>query len=83
MQVNFQGAIAEAITDIFMINDGFSAGQKLAQLEKTIKKRFIYASDKEIHEGSQEMLKTDYYSDNQTTDEEFKEFTDKYEHNAK
>jgi len=63
MQVNFQGAIAEAITDLFMINDGFSAGEKLTQIEKTAKKRFYDLSDKEIYETLKELLRTDYYSD--------------------
>ena len=70
MQVNFQGAIAEAITDLFMINDGFSAGEKLTQIEKTAKKRFYSLSDKELYETLKELLKTDYFSDTYYTQEE-------------
>lgn len=64
MSINLQGAIAELITDLFMINDGFSAGEKLTQIEKTAKKRFYSMSDEDIYNALKETVKTDYYSDN-------------------
>lgn len=70
MQVNFQGAIAEAITDLFMINDGFSAGEKLTQIEKTAKGRFYNLTDEEIYNALKELVRTDYFSDTYYTTEE-------------
>lgn len=62
-KVNLQGAIVDLITDLFMINDGFSAGEKLTQIEKTAKKRFYNLSDEEIYNALKETIKTDYYND--------------------
>lgn len=70
MQVNFQGAISEVLSDYFMINDSFTIGQKMAQIEKTAKKRFIYLTDKETYETIKYLLKNDYYSDTYYTQEE-------------
>lgn len=75
MQVNFQGAIAEALNDIFMINDGYSAGEKVAQLEKIAGKRFYYLSDQEFYNATQEMKKVDYYTDTFYTEDEINQIT--------
>lgn len=71
--VNLQGAISELITELFMINDGFSAGEKLTQIEKTAKKRFLEMSDEEIYNSLKETIKNDYYSDEFLTKEELDE----------
>lgn len=61
--VNLQGAIAELITELFMINDGFSAGEKLTQIEKTAKKKYYSMNDTEIYNALKETIKQDYYTD--------------------
>lgn len=61
--VNLQGAIAELITELFMINDGFSAGEKLTQIEKTAKKKYYNMSDEQIYNALKETIKQDYYTD--------------------
>jgi len=68
--VNLQGAIAELITDLFIIDDGFSAGEKMTQIEKTAKKRFYNMSDSELYNALKETLSLDYYSDDFTKQEE-------------
>lgn len=61
--VNLQGAIAELITELFMINDGFSAGEKLTQIEKTAKQKYYNMSDEQIYNALKETIKQDYYTD--------------------
>ena len=61
--VSMQGAIVELLTDLFIINDGFSAGEKLTQIEKTAKKRFYDMSDIEIFNALKETVKSEYYQD--------------------
>ena len=44
--------------------DGFSLGQKLAQIEKTAKKKFIDMSDEDIYNSLKQLIETkDYYKD--------------------
>ena len=71
--VNLQGAIAELITELFMINDGFSAGEKLTQIEKTAKQKFYNLSDEQFYNALKETVKNDYYSDEFLTKEELDE----------
>lgn len=61
--INFKGAIHDSLLDLFMIKDGFSIGAKMQQLEKQMKKRFFYASDEEIYNAINVLLKTDYYTE--------------------
>lgn len=65
--INFQGAIMEQLTELFLVDDGFSAGEKLTHLEKQLeRKKFFYASDQEIYEKLSEILKTkNYYQDDE------------------
>ena len=51
--------------------DGFSLGQKLAQIEKTAKKKFIDMSDEDIYNSLKLLIETkDYYAD-ELPDESF------------
>lgn len=68
MSVKFEGAILELIEELFMINDGFSAGEKLTQIEKTAKKRFYSMSNEDLYNALQETVKIDYYSDEYNAD---------------
>lgn len=61
--VNLQGAIVEMFTDLFMIKDGFSAGEKLTQIEKTAKKRYYNMSDEELYNALKETINQDYFTD--------------------
>lgn len=73
MSVNLQGAILDLITDLFIVNDGFSAGEKLTQIEKTAKKRFYSMTDTELYEALNNTVKEDYFSDTMHSEEELKE----------
>jgi hypothetical protein len=66
--INFKGAIHDSLLNLFMIKDGFSIGEKMQQLEKQMKKRFFYASDEEIYNGIETLLKSDYYEDTPIAD---------------
>jgi hypothetical protein len=68
MQLKLEGAIAELIGDLFCINDGFSAGEKLTQIEKTAKKKFYDLTNQEIYDALKTTIKSDYYSDTFYTD---------------
>ena len=70
---NLQGVIVELITELFMINDGFSAGEKLTQIEKTAKKRYYNLSDEELYNTLTQIVKeNNYYSDTNCSEEEIK-----------
>lgn len=69
--VEYSGQIYFNLPDLLSIKDGFTFGQKLAQIEKTAKKRFIEMSDEEMYNTLQLLIKTkDYYTD-EMPDEEF------------
>jgi hypothetical protein len=68
------GNIYIKLEDFLNIQDGFSMGEKFAQIEKTASKmfpqnkkftknRFINLTDKEIYEALVETIKADYYDD--------------------
>lgn len=69
--MQYTGAINEELFELLLVDDGFSVGQKFAQIEKTAKKKFINISDKELYETIQKLKTTDYYSDEKLTDKEF------------
>jgi len=73
-QQQYLGNIWVELENYLSINDGFSFGEKLAQIEKTASKlfpqekrftknRFINLTDKEIFEALTETIKTEYYQD--------------------
>jgi len=75
MQTNFVGAIHSELFEYFMADDGFNIPQKLTQIEKTAKKRYMEMSDKDVLNTIQELRKNqDYYKDQKLTPEEFKEW---------
>lgn len=63
MQIKLEGAILELITDLFIIDDGFSAGEKLTQIEKTAKKRFYDMTNEDIYNALVEVNNSEYYQD--------------------
>ena len=73
MQTNFVGAIHSELFEYFMVDDGFNIPQKLTQIEKTAKKRYMEMSDKDVLNTIQELRKNqDYYKDQKLSPEEFK-----------
>jgi len=75
-QLSYTGAIHTELFDLFLIDDGYNIPQKLTQIEKTAKKRFFEMTDVEMYEAIQKLKKEDYYSDEKTTEEEFKTWVD-------
>ncbi len=75
MKVEYSGQIYLNLPKLLSIQDGFTFGQKLAQIEKTAKKRFIDMSDEEMYNTLKILSETkDYYKD-ELPDEAFvKEF---------
>ena len=63
MQIKLEGAILELITDLFIIDDGFSAGEKLTQVEKTAKKRFYDMTNEDLYNALVEVNNSEYYQD--------------------
>ena len=74
----YLAGIYNELYEYFTINDGFTVGQKLAQIEKTAEKRFIEITDEELFNTIQKLEKTDYHSDEKTTEEEFNKWTEKW-----
>lgn len=68
------GAFFTELEELLMIEDGFTVGQKLTQIEKTANKRFIELSDKELYETIQKLRKQEYYQDQKLTPKEFEEW---------
>lgn len=65
------GVIHQELFELFLIDDGFNVPQKLAQIEKTAKKRFIEMTDIELSDTIQKLRKEDYYQDQKLETEEF------------
>lgn len=63
MQLKLEGVIYEMLYELLMVNDNFTVGQKLTQLEKKAKNRFYNMSDEEIYNTLKDTIKEDYYSD--------------------
>jgi len=71
------GAFHNNLFNFLIKDDGYSLGQKLAQIEKTAKKEYSELTDKEIYEALQLVLKEDY-SDEIYSDEDFKNWVNKH-----
>lgn len=63
MQIKLEGVILELITDLFIIDDGFSVGEKLTQIEKTAKKRFYDMTNEDLYKVLVEVNNSEYYQD--------------------
>jgi hypothetical protein len=72
VKVEYSGQIYLNLPKYLSIQDEFTFGQKLAQIEKTVKKRFIEMSDEELYNTLMLLINTkDYYKD-ELPDEDFK-----------
>ena len=75
MKVEYSGQIYLNLPKLLSIQDKFTFGQKLAQIEKTAKKKFIDMSDEDIYNSLKQLIETkDYYKDEMPD----KIFWDKY-----
>ena len=64
MKVKYSGQIYLNLPKLLSIQDKFTFGQKLAQIEKTAKKKFIDMSDEDIYNSLKQLIETkDYYKD--------------------
>ena len=64
IKTEYSGQIYLTLPKLLSIQDGFSFGQKLAQIEKTAKKRFINMTDEEVYNTLKLLIETkDYYTD--------------------
>ena len=64
MKVEYSGQIYLNLPKLLSIQDKFTFGQKLAQIEKTAKKKFIDMSDEDIYNALKQLIETkDYYKD--------------------
>ena len=71
MKVEYSGQIYLNLPKLLSIQDKFTFGQKLAQIEKTAKKKFIDMSDEDIYNSLKLLIETkDYYAD-ELPDESF------------
>ena len=71
IKIEYSGYFYKDLPRLLMEKDGFSLGQKLAQIEKTAKKKFIDMSDEDIYNSLKQLIETkDYYAD-ELPDESF------------
>ena len=64
MKVEYSGQIYVNLSKLLIIQDKFTFGQTLAQIEKTAKKKFIDMSDEDIYNSLKQLIETkDYYKD--------------------
>ena len=75
IKTEYSGQIYLILPKLLSIQDGFSLGQKLAQIEKTAKKRFINMTDEEVYSTLKLLIETkDYYTDETPDDNFWKEY---------
>lgn len=75
IKVEYSGYFYKDLPRLLMEKDGFSLGQKLAQIEKTAKKKFINMSDEEVYSSLKVLIETKEYYLDEFPDETFwKEF---------
>tara|TARA_R110000782_G_scaffold232667_6_gene318880 strand:+ start:321 stop:560 length:240 start_codon:yes stop_codon:yes gene_type:complete len=72
----YVGAIYEEFFNILRVDDSFTVGQKLANLEKIAGKKFINMSDLEVYNAIQKTKEEDYHRDEKPTEDEFKKWID-------
>ena len=64
IKVEYSGYFYKDLPKLLMERDGFSLGQKLAQIEKTAKKKFINMTDEEVYSSLKVLVETkEYYLD--------------------
>lgn len=73
LKVEYTGHWYLELPKYLAIQDKFSLGEKLTQIEKESKKRFLDMTDEEIYTTMKYLVSTkEYFKDEKMTDEEFK-----------
>ena len=76
LKVEYSGQAYQNLGKFLAIPDGFSFGQKLAQIEKEAKKRFYDMTDEDVYITINFLLSTkEYYKDEKLSDDEFEQWT--------
>ena len=77
LKVEYKGQFYLDLPIYLSIADGYSLGEKLTQIEKEAKKKFIEMSDEEIYTTLRYLTTTkEYFKDEKLNEEEFKEWSD-------
>ena len=77
LKVEYKGQFYLDLPIYLSIADGYSLGEKLTQIEKEAKKKFIEMSDEEIYTTLRYLTTTkEYFKDEKLNEEEFKEWVD-------
>ena len=71
MKVEYSGQIYVNLSKLLIIQDKFTFGQKLTQIEKTAKKKFIDMSDEDIYNSLKLLIETKDYHTDELPDENF------------
>jgi hypothetical protein len=75
IKTEYSGQFYLALPELLRVRDGFSLGQKLAQIEKTAKNKFINMSDEAIYTTLMSLIeKGDYYKDEAPDENFWKEY---------
>ena len=77
LKVEYKGQFYLDLPIYLSIADGYSLGEKLTQIEKEAKKKFIEMLDEEIYTTLRYLTTTkEYFKDEKLNEEEFKEWVD-------
>jgi translation elongation factor EF-G len=68
---NYIGNVHSIFFEVLKKKDGFNVGEKLTQMEKSAKKRFINMTDQELYEIMESYANEPIEQDEKLTDEEF------------
>lgn len=75
VKIEYSGQIYLALPKLLNIRDNFSFGQKLAQIEKTAKKKFIDMTDEMLYNTLKILIESkDYYIDELPDEDFWKEY---------
>lgn len=78
MQVKYVSLFYKELSKYLSISDGFSLGQKLAQIEKFSQNRFINMTDEDIFNTVSALIEDNtYFEDEKMTQIEFEEWLEK------
>jgi hypothetical protein len=75
--INFTGAFYTKLFTLFMQQNEFTIGEKLSLIEIASKKGFREATDRELYEALEKLLKENL-TDEPMTDEEFNQWVNKH-----
>ena len=71
IKVEYSGYFYKDLPRLLMEKDGFSLGEKLAQIEKTAKRKFVEMTDEEVYSSLKILIETKEYYLDEIPDETF------------